>query len=95
MKAITNFVKNTWRGFLESFLLIGACFLLIPPVQSDMSTKITFETIDWIAIGLFFMSRFLAFRRGGERLWTMLLQTAGFYLFARLLYERFELGIFT
>ena len=93
MKAITNFAKNTWRGFLESFLLIGACLLLIPPVQSDMSTKITFNLLNWISIGFFFMSRLLAFRRGGERLWTMLIQTAGFCFFAWLLYERLEIGI--
>jgi hypothetical protein len=93
MQIIAKFLKSTWRGFLESFLLIVACFLLIPPVQSDVSTKINFGATNWISIGLFFISRLMAFRRGGERLWTMLIQTIGFCFFVWLLYERLEIGI--
>jgi len=93
MRVIVNFLKSTWRGFLESLLLIAACFLLIPPVQSDISSKISFGPVHWISIGLFFISRLIAFRRGGERLWTMLIQVAGFCFFAWLLYERLEIGI--
>ena len=93
MQAIANFLKSTWQGFLESFLLIGAYLLLIPPVQSDISSKISFGPANWISIGLFLASRLIAFHRGGERLWTMFIQVAGFCFFAWLLYERLEIGI--
>ncbi len=93
MQVIVNFVKSTWREFLESFLLIGACLLLIPPIQSDISSKITFGPANWISIGLFLISRLIAFYRGGERLWTMLMQTIGFCFFVWLLYERLGIGI--
>ncbi len=93
MQTIAKFLKSTWQGFLESFLLIGACLLLIPPVQSDISSKMYFGPANWISIGLFFISRLIAFRRGGERLWTMLIQTVGFCFFVWLLYERLAIGI--
>ena len=62
MNFIMKFIKNTWLGIIESGLLLLSFIVLVPIVQSDPATKISFD-FNWLSVILFSLSRFISVYR--------------------------------
>jgi hypothetical protein len=83
-------MKSILLIIAEVILFLAALFILIPPVPSEPSARIAFLPLGLIAVLLFAASRLLAWFRGAETIWIIVIQSAAFLLFAFVLYQRFQ-----
>jgi hypothetical protein len=72
-------MKSILLIIAEVILFLAALFILIPPVPSEPSARIAFLPLGLIAVLLFAASRLLAWFRGAETIWIIVIQSAAFY----------------